>query len=54
MKKKELLEIMEKIKNNEKDNLEKLPYPLNIQYQTAWLLGYADCWCKLYREIENR
>lgn len=42
---------MEILQKNERDGLNKYPPKLAIQMQSDWLLGYADCWNKLYNKL---
>lgn len=51
--KREVERIFNWAKETERENLEKLPTEVMISCQSGWLLGYADCWNKLYKTLKK-
>lgn len=47
-----LTELMQ-IKQSEREGLTKLPLEVAIRAQSGWLLGYADCWNKVYLMLKK-
>lgn len=45
--------IMQDIKDSERDGLKKMPERLAIELQSGYLMGYADCWNKIKKAIEQ-
>lgn len=48
---KTFLDIMEKVKQTEREELCSLPEDVALHLQSGFLLGYAECWKKILKEM---
>ena len=46
--------MFDKIKETEREGLDRLPESVAIQVQTGYLLGYADCWNKFWNSMTKQ
>jgi hypothetical protein len=51
MDKEKIKRIFKEVKESESEELEKMPVEVRIKLQSGYLIGYADCWNKLYNKL---